>query len=431
MKIRVHKRHPDSLGSILLGALVIGGLLGVSLAGYLKLVSFENRLSSRSQLWNMAMPVAESGIDEALAHLNSTNNLYSNNWSIDDSTGCYVKTNWLTTNSFYFVTISNALNLPVIRSEGYVRDSISSNWIVRRVMVIVRRGSPFFRAMLSVNDIRANGNRLTVDSFDSTDPMYSLNGAYTSARRKDNGDIGSIFGNIDIGNADIYGRAGVGPNGKIYVGAQGSIGSNAWHAAGYKGIQPGMASYDLTAVIQDTYPPYSTGLAPTSGQVNGVNYEYLLGSGNYYLSSLQLSGQQKVLVTGQATLFVNGPIKFSGQSTLIIATNASLKLYVNGTADLTGQGVLNANNSSTNFFLIGLPGCTSIDLRGNSTMRGIVYAPYANFSLRGGGNNDEDFVGAVVCKSVNMRGHFNFHYDEAIRNLQWNSTCQVVSWTEY
>src|SRR6187402_2543593 len=57
-------------GSILLVALVISAVLGITLASYLTLVSFQNRSVVRSQYWNRALVVAEAGVEEALQMVN-------------------------------------------------------------------------------------------------------------------------------------------------------------------------------------------------------------------------------------------------------------------------------------------------------------------------------------------------------------------------
>src|SRR6187402_1310728 len=69
MKINVVFRAKDR-GSILLVALVISAVLGITLASYLTLVSFQNRTVVRSQHWNQALVVAEAGIEEALQMVN-------------------------------------------------------------------------------------------------------------------------------------------------------------------------------------------------------------------------------------------------------------------------------------------------------------------------------------------------------------------------
>ena len=50
--------------------------------------------------------------------------------------------------------------------------------------------------------------------------------------------------------------------------------------------------------------------------------------------------------------------------------------------------------------------------------------------MNGGGNNDIDFVGAVVVNTVTMNGHYSFHYDEALGNLSGGGTCAVTAWNE-
>jgi hypothetical protein len=41
--------------------------------------------------------------------------------------------------------------------------------------------------------------------------------------------------------------------------------------------------------------------------------------------------------------------------------------------------------------------------------------PNADFTLNGGGNNVIDFMVPASRRQPRMNGHFNFHYDEALR----------------
>lgn len=95
-------------------------VLGITLAAYLKLVSGQNYAATRSQSWNIALVIAESGVEEALAHLNSgSTNLTANGWSRNGS--IYSKRTYLRTNEYYDVSIncSNVL-YPVITATGTV-----------------------------------------------------------------------------------------------------------------------------------------------------------------------------------------------------------------------------------------------------------------------------------------------------------------------
>ena len=81
-------------------------------------------------------------------------------------------------------------------------------------------------------------------------------------------------------------------------------------------------------------------------------------------------------------------------------------------------------------FYYGLPNNTSVDVSGNGTFTGVLYAPSAAMSLSGGGSSDEDFTGAAIAKTVTMNGHFNFHYDEALKKFGPFRGFIVTSWNE-
>ena len=67
MKIR--NTNP-SCGSVLMLTLVSTGILTLALGSYLYLVSGQFRATARSQQWNASIPIAEAGLEEAMAHLN-------------------------------------------------------------------------------------------------------------------------------------------------------------------------------------------------------------------------------------------------------------------------------------------------------------------------------------------------------------------------
>jgi hypothetical protein len=68
--MRLIIRSRDESGSILLVALLAFVLIGTVLGSYLARVVTEQRLTTRSLLWNSTVPVIDAGIEEALAHLN-------------------------------------------------------------------------------------------------------------------------------------------------------------------------------------------------------------------------------------------------------------------------------------------------------------------------------------------------------------------------
>jgi hypothetical protein len=107
-----------------------------------------------------------------------------------------------------------------------------------------------------------------------------------------------------------------------------------------------------------------------------------------------------------------------------------LILYqVAGTASMSGSVTVDSGRAR-NFYYYGLPGVTSITYGGNSSFVGVVYAPEANLTLNGGGNNN-GLMGASVTKSINaLNGHYNFHFDEDLLTAGPSRAYVVTSWKE-
>ena len=144
-----------------------------------------------------------------------------------------------------------------------------------------------------------------------------------------------------------------------------------------------------------------------------------------------MSGQNEMIVTGNAVLYVTGDVSMSGQARIIIAPGGSLKLYVGGsTTSLGGNGIVNNGGSAAGFMYYGLTNNTSVSFSGNSTFTGVIYAPNADLSLAGGGTTETDFIGASISKTVRQNGHFKFHYDEALTKYGPAKGYVVTSWNE-
>jgi hypothetical protein len=439
-------------------------LTGLVLAAYLTMVGSQNFYTMRSQAWNRSIAVAEAGIEEALAHLNkngTTNyNLWVDGWL--NWGGSYYKSAYLD-DAIYEVTITKAAN-PTIVARGYTPTVQNYAWqggagpyiadffwLAPRVEGYSARGIQvetiaqglFIKGLVAKDTIDLNGNNIRTDSFDSADPLYSNNGLYDPTRTRDNGDVATASGltnsvNIEVGNANIYGHASTGPGGSATCGPNGAIGSAAWNNGGNKGIQSGWFRDDMNISFPPVSDPFSGGyFTPGSGSVGGTNYSLVLGSGKYLSSSnVKLTGQDSILVNGNATWWCQGGLDLGGKGQIIIAAGARLILFIgqnSGSAvsgSLSGNGVLNGTGNATNTLVYGMAKCTSISLSGNAAFIGAIYAPDANMSMNGGGNNTMDFCGAGVFKTVTMNGHFNFHYDENLGRFGPRCGYVIISWNE-
>ncbi len=194
--------------------------------------------------------------------------------------------------------------------------------------------------------------------------------------------------------------------------------------------------YDYNRITGYTYSTttYTYNTTITNATTTTASYTYVLGTDDYEVTSLSLSGQAKMLVNGHAVLYItdtSGDVfSMAGQSEIIIAPGASLTVYCAGNAKLAGNGVQNGTGNALNYQFKGLPTCTDIHLGGNASFTGTIYAPSAYLHAGGGGSDEYDTVGAAIVGSAKFNGHFNFHYDEMLGNQSVGGLWNIASWNE-
>jgi hypothetical protein len=164
--------------------------------------------------------------------------------------------------------------------------------------------------------------------------------------------------------------------------------------------------------------------------LNGSLYVSATNTVLYVTGSISISGNN-----GTATTYNNnGTVKKNGTaaSQIHIGPGASLTVYMAGaTTTISGNGVVNDTAQAKNFQYYGLPTNTAINLTGNGAFYGTIYAPQADFNLKGSGNNSiDDFTGSSITKTTTMTGNFNFHYDDSLRFLTTLGGYDAGSWEE-
>ncbi len=221
-------------------------------------------------------------------------NLATDGWTYDSGTSSYSRSNYMNSSSSYVTTIfvTNSLN-PVIIARAYVtmpskfaKSALSSVLatigssqspapsapVTRAVEVTCSKGNLYLAAMVARNTINLNGNGVTTDSYDSSDPTKSTNGQYDPAKYKgDMGDVAtdlSVIDSLNVGNANIYGHAHTGPGSPadaITYLPNCIVGSHAW-AASHTGVEQNWYVQDANFTFPNTALPNTANyLAPTGG----------------------------------------------------------------------------------------------------------------------------------------------------------------------
>ena len=413
-------------GSVLVTTLVLAMLVGVVVGALLIISQQHNTLTARSQTWNREIPIAEAGIEEAMAHLNSKPaTLAANGWT---NSGSNVVKSRVLGDGYYYTTLSTQAQKPTIVSVGFGRIPLQTNFTRRVVTATAKLGVPW--GFIGITGVDMGGTTTYIDSYDSSDPRYSTNGLYTFSKRRDMVGIATLSSNnpaINTGTAKIYGYAATGPGGTVV----GNVGDGTFLSTS-SGVQSGHASDDFNGSIGPAPFPatdFTTALPPVGGTVNGTVYSYVLPSliaTNFkMLSDLTIGGGGgDMIVTGKTKLYVPGNFEIKGTGKLIITNGGSLELYLAGTATVGGQGVVNATGVSTNFTLYGLTNCTSIKFMGGSEYTSRIYAPQAAVEIGG----TAEFCGAIVGLSLKFSGTPALHYDEAMGGS--SPTFKIIAWEE-
>src|SRR5882672_11312806 len=172
-------------GSVLIVTLVVAFILAAALCSYLVLISSQDRSVVRSQNWNAALAMAEAGVEDALAQVNSSTNagdltyLSANGWG--PSGGAFGPVSRNLQGGFYSVSfVTNPIT--TIYSTGYVTVPITGTQVARKLKVTTLV-LPLINVPLgAVDDINMNGNGAATDSWNSYDTNMSNHGQYDSSR---------------------------------------------------------------------------------------------------------------------------------------------------------------------------------------------------------------------------------------------------------
>ena len=390
--------------------LVVCLVLGVILLGIIKLANNEGQMTGRSQNWNAVMPIVEAGIEEAFSHLkHSPSNRAENGWTFDTSIvpPVYTKTRTFQ-DGYYTVTISTNWD-PVIISRAGIRAPGQTNYSIFRKVRVQATNQPLWTAAIeALQCVDLSGNGIKFNSYNSLDPNFSgPGGVYDPTKVKAGGDVACYGGvnSLEIGNADIAGSIKTGPNTSFSIGPNGSVGDLTWG----NGIQPGHYEQVEDAEWPSLFPPVG-GTTPQPSTLPGERtYQYVLGDGVY--RTKQINGD--ILVKGKATLIVEDRLTLQSA---VIRSNAQLIIYMLG-ATATVKDIGNQSTDALHFIYFGLQNNTSISMGGNSGFCGVLYAPAAYLNLNGGGADAVDFNGAIIAKCVKVTGHYEFHFDEAVRRF--------------
>ncbi len=415
-------------GGVLMVTLFMVSLIGFFIFSYLYLVRTQRALAARSQAWNSALALAEAGLEEALAQLNPgapapVIDRTANGWGAVSGGFYGPMTRALNNVGSYSVVIS-ADTFPVLYATGYVSVPSIPATLSRVVRVTTINAALFNVGMATKYNINLNGNNVSSDSFNSANTNLSTAGQYDPAKTSTNGDMASVQGIVNVGNANINGSVLLGPT--------------ASETQLKNGYVSGGITNDFNVEFPDVVLPPGNPLPAPLGipplglplVTNGISYSYAFFTSGYFsISDLNANiyvapgASVKLLLSGNATSQYIRVASAGGVS-------GNLAVYMDGpTFTLSGNDIVDSGNA-TNFAYYGTTNNTSLKFSGNAAFTGTIYAPEADFTLGGGGPVPYDFVGSSYTKSATLNGQFKFHYDENLAAAGPRKGYVAASWHE-
>lgn len=466
----MHQSRPFSYrstrGSVLIVAMLMAAIIGISLVSFIKLSDNSLKQAHRTFYSNSAMNLAEVGLEEAISRFNALDNSATpadawpspwtlNNTAYNSSSSPFTP---CATNNFTGFTVGpnttgsvkvwvhyyngQAGATPKIVAKSTITQPDGSPPISKYIEVTLRKRSLFSNGLVARDNVSWVGHPMA-DSWDSKSDTVSPAIEYDPSIRTANVVVGSISGNIGLAGGEVWGYAKTGEFGVI---TGGSV-----HPLGTTTDDPTRRTNDFNATFPAPTVPNPTTFNTRASAYNssktlpeaGDNFEMVAGEKVYYYKftgtkAVDLTGSDDLHIrTGCKVVFIatssntaTYAIDVGGTSGVTVEEDANWHVYTNGDIRIAGSGMANENNapSSTMFWGTATSG-QDVDISGNGQLIATVYAPDADVDLNGGGSSGL-MCGAVVAKTITMNGGTEFHYDDALGRLTTGNPYGISKWRE-
>ncbi|MBI3887277.1 MAG: hypothetical protein HY302_16350 [Opitutae bacterium] len=443
-------------GSLLIVAMLLCAIIGVSLVSYYKLAATTLKGSTRSFLSMSNLDLAEIGVEQAMAcfYDQSTGTASATAWTGWTLSGTTAKRtfsgyvpapNCTGVVRVYVYYYTNSGGTPVIVAKATITPPDGPP-LDKFIEVTLRNRGLWSTGLVGKTSVRMNSNARADSWMSDPDSDASTAAvAYSSGVRRDNGTVGtpnSANGSITMdSNAEIYGTANTGG---------GTVTTNS-NVRIYGASSPSSPKVDTSRVHTDfnyTFPAItvpapttvntiSTSVtAPRTFPQSGDNinasdgkYYYSFGSGNNINmdSNKNLTIDGKVVWLLQSHLGVDAIHTSSNADTVFSGTTSTLEIYTNGNITLDSNNDINASGQPSRCLVYGTSATTqTFTLSSNVNWGAAIYAPNMTFRI----DSNCSLFGSVVANTIQMDSNAAFHYDESLGNLGGGTGVSVSKWKE-
>lgn len=455
-------------GSIILASLIFGTVLCLILVSLIKYSTQLNRTAHIDAGKEMALQIAESGIEIGINDLQS-GAVNSSPWTRQNLTYQIGKKS--VTLNIAIVKDSTNSSLYEIYSAATIE--VGTKTVRRYIQVSVESGAntaeessssgvyPY--AIMSKGSITINhGNNdsrpkiASYNSDETTDPTFDFDTGFDAII----GSVSSVDNAINVNNAVVRGVINSGGGTINYDSGKtnsNQLDQNMWLSSSEEDNAYGI-NYDsllnsFNAEVPDPEFPTSEGKVAPSEQTevndedfwsnNSINYglsqnfwqngdsaDHNLASTSGNTRTVGLDDTDTILTTPSINLQNNSTLVIKGNVTLIVKRNfnisgtisfepgATLEIVAAGNNHFTGS----SDNAKPSQFTLtpyvdldsDNPSGPNVQFNNTDRIAMVINAPYSSVSTGGQGNGTSDFMGAVVAESFSSPNGMNFFYDVSL-----------------
>jgi hypothetical protein len=398
-KLSLYHAVGNNRGIALIVTLMLLTILLCITAAGLSLSQLSLKASANLKVRSLAFSIAEAGLNHAWQEL-------GNGDGTNDFPAVYAAigvTTFMSNASFgagsYTVTGQKVSGLDqrveVTASSCIPAASPCPDGNSKAVIKAQFRGKPSYNyAILTSGNMSLGGGAIT-DSFNSDVAPYN------PSAPGNEGSVRSSAGNLSItgGPTQVNGDATAGG---IFDPSSGTAKvTGTWTEGAPPALIPPVNS-PCTSYSSGSGITGGTYLSATGQLVGTAGQTITLSNGTYCLSSVTLSGNSTLTVSGHVTI------------------------YLTAHSDMSGGTLANTTGLAENFTIYSsvVSAATGISIAGGSQAYFTIYAPNANVAFSG----NSSMYGATVAGSFTVSGGGQIHYDQALSNGGWN--VDLVAWRE-
>ncbi|MEI6108138.1 MAG: hypothetical protein WCR49_14145 [Opitutae bacterium] len=450
-------------GTVLIVAMLLAAIIGISLVSFLKLSNSSLNISQRNFYDNSAMNLCETGLERALYCLNQNqvNGLTIANswtsaegWTLQTTTQPHEATCTFTETGigpnvtgtikvyvkYFDLTTSNPV---VIVSKSTV--SLPDGPPLSKFVEITLDKRNMFAGLVAKNSLVGDSN-LTANSWVSTNASTGAYTPYSAGVATAGGPLGVVAtanGALNVGdNATIAGTVSTGGGTISKSGSSkltSTVGGSGWNT----GLENKSFTYTFPAIVVPTPDVVNTMSSNVTASVTFPRAgDSPASDGKYYYQFAAGKG----INYSSGTMTINKPVVFLMQShsgvNAIYTSSAATFTYGIAAGDTTSQGSFNVytngninfdsganwfqNKAPVNTAIYGTnPTGQSIVTRGGGTFYGSIIAEFGTIQFDSGTN----IMGAFCCSSMTLLGGVNFHYDQSLGQVGGGGY-KVTQWKE-